>query len=370
MWCEKLSSGRYRFAERYLDPLTMTEKKVSVTLDKNTRQAQKAAQQALQEKIRQKLRASDQKSVRLKDLVADYLKEQEQTVKLSTFRRTCWACNSFMRILGEDILLPKLTAGYIRRCFLAAEKEPVTLNELQKTLKAVFRWAYKNDYIDDIRFLDKLERFKDTPHRQKIEDKFLEREELDQLIRGMDEKWRTLTLFLALSGLRFGEAAALLRSDLDFASREIHVTKNYDGANHAVTSPKTYTSIRDVYMQDELYVLCREIYAAGYIDRNIIRINPGDLLFPGKNGGYISYRTYADNIGRKSEEILGRRITAHTLRHTHASLMMEQGVDIDTISDRLGHGDSKITREIYLHVTERLKDKRNEQLKEIKIFAP
>jgi len=47
---------------------------------------------------------------------------------------------------------------------------------------------------------------------------------------------------------------------------------------------------------------------------------------------------------------------------------MEQGVDIDSISKRLGHNDSRVTKEIYLHVTKKLENKRNEQLRELKIL--
>lgn len=372
MWCEKLNNGKYRFAERYLDPMTMTQKKVSVTLDKNTRQAQKTAQQALQEKIQAKLMyAAIPKDIRLKDLVKAYRTEQERTVKQSTYQRNYWTCNSLMEILGDDILLSRLSSGYIRSRLLATGKGPGTLNEYLKRLKALLRWGYKNDYISDIRYLDKLEPFKDIPHRQKIEDKFLERSELQLLIEGMSVKqWRDLTMFLSLSGLRFGEAAALLRSDLDFNSRVIHVTKTYDGINDVVTTPKTYNSVRDVYMQDELYDLCRQLFISGYIDHDIIRMNPGNLLFPYKGKKHICFDTYAKYLRENSERILGRRITPHTLRHTHASLLMEQGVDIDAIADRLGHYNSRITREIYLHVTKRLEEERDNQIKNIKLLAP
>ena len=371
MWCEKLNYGKYRFAERYLDPLTMTEKKVSVTLDKDTRQAQKTAQQALQEKIQQKLYAPARKEVRLKDLVADYREDQKRTVKQSTYLRNYWACESIMKLLGADVVLSSLSAGYIRSRFLASGKGPGTLNEHMKRLKALLRWGYKNDYLESIQFLDKLERFKDVPRRQKIEDKFLERDELNLLVKEMTvELWRNLTMFLALSGLRFGEAAALLRSDLDFSERVVHVTKTYDSINNVVTSPKTYHSVRDVYMQDELYTLCRRLFVSGYIDHNIIHLNKNNLLFPYKDGSHIYFDVYGKYLRENSERILGRRITPHTLRHTHASLMMEQGVDIDAIAERLGHYDSKITREIYLHVTEKLKETRNDQIKEIKILAP
>ena len=63
-------------------------------------------------------------------------------------------------------------------------------------------------------------------------------------------------------------------------------------------------------------------------------------------------------------------ITPHIFRHTHASLMFEKGIGIHAISDRLGHANSKITHEIYLHVTKKLKEKRNEEIKNVKIFAP
>lgn len=66
--------------------------------------------------------------------------------------------------------------------------------------------------------------------------------------------------------------------------------------------------------------------------------------------------------------VLNRKITAHTLRHTHASLLLEQGIGIDTISRRLGHEDSKVTKEIYLHVTEKLKEKDNQQISLVKIL--
>ena len=69
-----------------------------------------------------------------------------------------------------------------------------------------------------------------------------------------------------------------------------------------------------------------------------------------------------------SKRILGRSITPHTLRHTHASLFMEQGLSVDAISRRLGHADSQITKEIYLHVTKKLQEKENEQIKGLKII--
>lgn len=56
------------------------------------------------------------------------------------------------------------------------------------------------------------------------------------------------------------------------------------------------------------------------------------------------------------------------MRHTHVALMAEQGVSLEVISRRLGHSNSKITREIYHHVTKKMQEKDNQQIKDIKIL--
>lgn len=184
------------------------------------------------------------------------------------------------------------------------------------------------------------------------------------------KKWKDLTAFLVLSSLRFGEAAALQRSDLDMERRVIKVTKTFDKINNIITPPKTRTSIREVYMQDELYTHCQYLLSTSYIASNIIQMNLGNLLFEPTNKKCIDIDVYSCYLKDCSMRVLHRKITPHIFRHTHASLMLEKGMNIDAISERLGHTNSKVTREIYLHVTKKLQDKRNAEIKEIKIFAP
>ncbi len=361
MWVEKQKNGHYKYCDRYTDPLTGKTKKVSVTMEKKTKQAERIARELLNQKM------NDQpdllpKPMTLSELIDLYTENQHETVKPSTWFRNKEILDRILRVLG-DVQLDKLTAGYIRKAFLDSGKSHTTLNEYIVRLKALIRWAYKFDYISDIRFLDKLDKFQDTPHAEKIQDKFLEREELETLLDSLhDEAWRDFTAFLALSGLRYGEAAALTRKDVDLQNRIINVDKTFDPTNDIVTTPKTFHSKRQVYMQDELYDLCKKVMYENKI------LYMSDLFFvkDGERINYDNYRIYVRNVALK---VLGRPITPHVLRHTHASLLMEAGTDIDTISERLGHSDSKVTKEIYLHVTERLKKQRNEQIKNIKILS-
>mgnify|MGYP000161754713 FL=1 len=364
MWVEQVKTG-FKYIERYTDPMTGKYKRVSVVLEKDTAQARKTAQRVLNTKIDEAM-CPQEKKITLTRLVDAYHKSQEHTVKPQTAERNLSACRSIMSMLGENTYVDKLSAGYVRERFLASGRENGTLNEWLTRFKALIRWGYRNDYITDISFLEKLEKFPDVPHKVKIEDKFLESDELNKLIASMKvTKWKVLTQFLALSGLRFGEAAALERSDIDLKERVIHVTKTYNQAHDIVSTPKTIDSNRDVYIQDELLPICKTALALSLCD-SVIRMSK--VLFPGSRREHIQFDMYAKYLRENSERVLGRKITPHTLRHTHVSLMIEQGISLDAVSRRVGHSDSRITREIYMHVTNRLKEKENNMIREVKIL--
>lgn len=369
MWVEETKNGKYKMVERYEDYFTGQTKKVSVTMDKNTAQSRKVAQKALQDKIDAALSKNNRKPVTLTELVEEYRKDQERTVKKSTYTRNYFACETIKSILGENTIIERMTGKYIRDKFLATGKSAGTLNEHLKRLKAMIRWGYRNDLLPTVAFLDKVEPFKDIPRKEKIQDKYLESDELKTLLNGMDEAlWRLLTEFLSLSGLRSGEAIALQKADVDMQNNVLHVTKTYDAVNQEVSTPKTLCSIRDVYMQPELKSTCKQINSLMLKHRLMYGLEKPELFMFGADGKHINYYSYNKYLRENSLRILGRVITPHALRHTHASLLLEQGISIDTISRRLGHENSRVTREIYLHVTSKLVEKDNQQVATVKIL--
>ena len=214
-----------------------------------------------------------------------------------------------------------------------------------------------------------MEPFKDIPHKIKIQDKYLENDELRIVLKGMHSTvWRLVTELMALSGMRFGEIAALIKSDIDFENNMIHVTKTFDSVNELVTAPKTTCSIRDVYMQEELRTVCKNLNTEMLKLRLMNGLKDTPLFLFDKYGNHIRYYAYNKYLKKNTLRLIGRQITPHALRHTHASLLLENGIDIDTISRRLGHENSKVTREIYLHITEKLKEKDNEKISRINIL--
>ena len=370
MWIEETKSGKYKAVERYTDYLTGKQKRVSVTLEKNTAQSRKAAQIALQQKINAAMSAPvEVKKISLGDLVEAYRADQKKTVKASTYARNYFVGNTILSIFGETTLVSKMSAKYIKDELSSSGKDAGTLNELLLRFKAMMRWGYKNDYLNDISFLDKVEPYKDLTKREKIQDKFLESEELKTLLQSMDvDIWRAVTQFLALTGLRIGELIALNDSDVDLSDRTIHITKTFDSNNQLVTTTKTMTSTRDIFIQDELVPVIKNIKILMLQQKLLCGYDKSDLFICSPSGTYMKYDAYRKYLREKSQKVLGRSITPHALRHTHASLLLENGITVDEISRRLGHEDSKVTRDIYLHITEKLKEKENEKLRNLKII--
>ena len=376
MWPEPQKNGKVKFIERYVNPMTGKTGRVSITMDKDTRSTRKEAARILEEKINDRLKLptagsrSDPSKFTLRDLVDAYRIEQEKTVKASTYRRNYFTASSMLNVLGGDTLVSKLSAPYIRDKMFSLDASNASINELLKRSKGILRWGYDNDYIDDISFLDKVKPLPDITYREKIEDKYLETKDFIKLIKGMDVPvWKLLSKFLGLSGLRVGEAIALNRSDVDFKNRLIHVTKTYDANNGIETTPKTPSSHRDVYMQDELYEVCREISFCMLKQGLINGYGKSPLFFQNKEGGHIKYYAYNKYVKENAKRILGlEKITPHIFRHTHTCMLAENGVMLETISRRLGHEDSRITKDVYSHITDKILQNDFEQVAKIQIL--
>src|SRR5262249_20159487 len=80
------------------------------------------------------------------------------------------------------------------------------------------------------------------------------------------------------------------------------------------------------------------------------KLGPDDLLFPNLDGGPLRPSATSSDWGDTAERLGIPEITFHALRHTHASQLIDAGVDIVTISKRLGHAKPSVTLAIYAHL--------------------
>jgi integrase len=247
----------------------------------------------------------------------------------------------------------------IMRAFSMADVKPHTMNQTIGMFKTFSKWLYYMEYTQmDVG--DRIQKLKDDRPGKDPEELYLEsdrlRELLDQL-NGMDQMAYYMTRFLALTGLRIGEATALLPEDI--GDRYISINKAYDEMICAVSAPKTKTSIRQIFIQPELRELINEYLKWRNLDMMAYGLRPSTLFYS-RRGGFYSERLY--------NYALPKGIHPHILRHTHVALLAEQGMTLEAIARRLGHDGTQTTKRVYYHVTEKQKQKDEEKMTSIRIL--
>ena len=151
------------------------------------------------------------------------------------------------------------------------------------------------------------------------------------------------------TGLRLGEILALTWDDLDIKNKTISVNKQVQRIKSElkITTPKTASSIRTV-------ALCDECFNQLILLRSRQRIDT-KLIFPSPiTGGLRDPSSVTRKLHRMQKRAGVPQIRFHDLRHSFATLSIEQGMDIKTVSHMLGHTDAGFTMNTYMHVTDNM----------------
>ena len=141
-------------------------------------------------------------------------------------------------------------------------------------------------------------------------------------------------------GIREGELLALTPADFDFEKQTVSITKSYQRikGQDIITDPKTAKSNRVVKMPDflsqEMQDFIGQLYGIGEDDRMFMITK--------------SYLHHEMDRGAKESGV--KRIRIHDFRHSHASLLANEGINIQEIARRLGHSNISMTWNTYSHL--------------------
>lgn len=186
-------------------------------------------------------------------------------------------------------------------------------------------------------------------------------EEFKKFISVVDNLvYKCLFSTLYLCGLRKGEALALTWIDIDFKNAILNIdkslTRKVEGRAFTITTPKNQSSVRKIKISDNLLKLLKELKSNKYLDKNNFVFSLTDAKPIAENTLTRKFYAYCDIANVK-------RIRLHDLRHSHASYLISQGVDIVSIAKRLGHSDIEQTLNTYSHLMpnsdEKIVDKLN-----------
>lgn len=347
MWVEDLPNGKYKFVERYFDEKTGKNKKVSVTLTSKSAQAKKQATKLLNNKIN-KNKAPTSQSIRFGDLIKEYIE----------FKKNHWARATYIKNNGfykrhikdypeAEFLVDKMTAKDIQaildRIQFEKKLSANTAINIKATIGAALKYArdqYKIPIVDgfDNLFIKENENER-TP--------FIDSEDIPDLLKklrgNINELYADTVEVQILTGMRIGELRALTEDD--YKDGKIHINKSIERMTNKVSKTKNASSNRVIDSSKRIDEIFRK-----RIQQNHIRFgNEASYIFASKHNGPITY-TYLQRLIKTVDP----KLSSHVFRHTHISLLAEQGLPIRYIMDRVGHSDPKTTLKIYTHVSQKM----------------
>ena len=197
-----------------------------------------------------------------------------------------------------------------------------------------------------------------APKVQKVEMKTLRPEHLKSYLEAADARGVLPMFYLELTtGLRRGELLALLWTDLDIENKTIFVSKQYvrnPNGKLTLSRPKTETSVRRVSIPQEAVDLLIQEHS---------KHPDNQYMFPSPTTGEMYH---PDSVAKLHEKILKdatlEHIPLHSLRHTFATVALQNGVDVKTVSSMLGHYDAGFTLRTYTHATRQVQNQAAETM--------
>lgn len=153
-----------------------------------------------------------------------------------------------------------------------------------------------------------------------------------------------LVRLLLYAGLRPGEAAALLWSDVDFDRNELHINKALESGCNDIKAPKTSAGVRDIplhrSLRQALWAVRGEPEAPVLCNRMGNRHNHSSL--------YRLWGSFAKALADCMETEYSD-LTPYCLRHTFCTDLQRAGVPLNVAKELMGHADITVTANIYTH---------------------
>ena len=186
--------------------------------------------------------------------------------------------------------------------------------------------------------------------------KFLNKFEVQLLLKELELtptlNWDWFLLLISKTGIRFSEALAITPKDFEFSTQILSINKSWDykKSNGSFQPTKNESSNRKIQLDWQTAMQFSQLTK---------ELDPEKPIF-------IKGRAFNSTVNNRLKILCGRCnipvITVHSLRHTHASLLLFAGVSIATVAKRLGHSNMNITQKTYLHIINELESKDNDKI--------
>jgi len=231
-------------------------------------------------------------------------------------------------------------------------------------LEAAVKWGYISN--NPARKIDK-------PKNIDTDIEYLTLEEIQRFVKALESeelKYQALIMLALETGVRRGEIMALTWEDINFDNNTIKINKSLQcipKTERTIKSPKTKSSYRTITISSNVISLLKSFKIKQSKDKlklgdkwkNINRVftsSDGSTMHPDTVTHFVPkfIKSYNDKISKnekytdqEKEALYLPRITFHGLRHSNATLLISQNINMKTVSSRLGHANISTTLDIY-----------------------
>jgi integrase/recombinase XerD len=261
------------------------------------------------------------------EVFVSYLKRRRY--RENTIKTYSELVRQFLRVLGKHdpaALSEHDIARYIQKYYVDKGHSSSYQNQAVNALKLY----YKVEFDKEIGLKVAL-----RPRREQKLPNVLSTDDVRRILQSFDnEKHRTIFYLIYSGGMRISEAVNMRLNDIDSKRNMIRIRDAKGGKDREVPLSKT--------LLDQIRAYYKEY-------------RPKEWLFEGQFGGQYTARSIQALFRQAIERTeIRKKATVHTLRHSYATHLLENGTDLRIIQELLGHKSSKTT-ELYTHVSQRLK---------------
>ncbi len=278
------------------------------------------------------------------EVAKDWLEFKKLNIRAST-----WSClEGHTRTHFEELnslRVNLITTAVIEKWITRRQQANMNISTLRKvlvTLGQIMSYAVRHKYLDHSPVRD-AERPKNQGAVEEQKIKVLTPDEIKAFLDAVtDKKYHTLFRLAIMSGARQGELLGLKWSDIDWEASQIRIERTFN--NQAWYDVKTAASKRRIDLGPGMMAELKKWKLACMPSRL-------NLIFPNESAQPINHTNMRHRYFKHALKKSGvRKIRFHDLRHTYASLLIEQGENIKYIQSQLGHSTPSVTLNVYAHL--------------------
>lgn len=330
----ELPSGAVRWDVRYRTPGDYRELMRSFTTEREAKGYRATIEHAIDRGLHVDPRRQE---VTVADWCDEWL-ETKTNLAPKTRDRYEGILSAQVRPKWAKVKLKNLNHSQVQAWLAGLQLAPATIRKVHRVFSQAMAYAVK-----DGRLNSNPAAGVSLPRVAQTERLFLTHQQVDELATRCGDDYRVMVLFLAYTGLRWGEMAAIRVKRLDFQRNRATIRESVTPVKGVmVFGPTKGHESRDVpiprHIVDDLVAL-----VAGKA--------PDDLVFVGQRGAVLRSQIFQRGALTQAAETMNiPGFTPHMLRHTAASLAIASGADVKVVQTMLGHKSATLTLDLYGHL--------------------